>query len=72
MGVGRRPIYLKVLLEPLLERVGDLVELVKLPDPLHGRVVAGRPAVQTLDDGGDVTEDTGVHQGCRGVARILF
>ena len=30
---------LEVLLQPLLEGVGDLVELVELADTLHSRVV---------------------------------
>ena len=38
---------LEVFLQPLLQRVGDLVELVELAHPLHRRVVPAhkRPGV---------------------------
>lgn len=61
IGVG--PGMLEVLLQPLPQRVGDLVEPDELPHAQHLGVVAGRPGVQTLDDGRDVSKDTGVHQG---------
>ena len=38
-AVGVGPGVLEVLLQPLLEGVGDLVELVELADTLHSRVV---------------------------------
>lgn len=49
IGVG--PGMLEVLLQPLPEWVGDLVEADELPDSQHLGVVAGRPGVQPLDDG---------------------
>ena len=54
--------HLEVLLQPLFERVGDLVELVELPDPLHGGVVARGARVKALDDGAHVSKDGSVHQ----------
>ena len=56
--------HLEVLLQPLFERVGDLVELVELPQPLHGRVVPSGARVQALNDGADIAKDRGVHQSC--------
>ena len=55
---------LKVFFQSLFEWVRDLVELVELSDALHGRVVARRAAVETLDDGAHVSENTGVHERC--------
>ncbi len=63
IGVG--PSMLKVLLQPLFQGIGDLVELVELAHPLHGRMVAGRARVQPLDDGADISENTGVHESCK-------
>ena len=56
---------LKVFFQSLFEWVRDLVELVELSDALHGRVVAGRAAIETLDDGAHVTENAGVHESCK-------
>lgn len=56
------PSMLEILLQPLAKRVGNLVEADELSDPQHLGVVAGRPRVQTLDDGRNIPEDTGVHQ----------
>ena len=53
---------LKVFFQSLFEWVRNLVELVELSDALHGRVVAGRAAVEPLDDGAHVAENTGVHE----------
>ena len=53
---------LEVFLEPLAQRVRDLVEADELLHLLHLRVVARGARVEALDDGADVTEDTGVHQ----------
>ncbi len=61
---GKGPLHLEVLLQALLERVGYLVELVELPDALHGRVVPGGARVQPLDYGRDVAKYAGVHEGC--------
>lgn len=64
--------YLEVLLQPLPQRVGDLVETHELADTQHLRVVAGSAGVQPLDDGAHVTEDARVHQGCKsGTTRRL-
>ncbi|UYV61481.1 hypothetical protein LAZ67_1005011 [Cordylochernes scorpioides] len=57
------PGMLEVLLEPLPQRVGHLVEADELLDPEQLRVVPGRAGVQPLDDGRYVPEYTGVHQG---------
>lgn len=50
-AVGVGPGVLEVLLQPLPERVRDLVEADELSDSQHLGVVAGRPGVQSLDDG---------------------
>ena len=62
-AVGVGPGVLEVLLQPLPQRVGDLVEADELPHPQHLGVVARRARVQTLDDGRHVAEDAGVHEG---------
>ena len=61
-AVGVRPRMLEVFLQPLPERIGDLMESDEFLDPQHLGVVTGGAGVQTLDDRRDVTEDTGVHQ----------
>ena len=48
---------LEVFLQPLLQRVGDLVELVELAHPLHRRVVPAhkRPGgVMKRPDGSEI------------------
>lgn len=62
-SIGIGPGVLKVLLEALPQRVGDLMEADEFPQPRHLRMVPGRPTIQPLDDGRHVTEDRGVHQG---------
>lgn len=64
IGVG--PGMLEVLLQPLSQASWDLMKTDELFDPQHLGVVAGRAWVQSLDDGRNVTEDTGVHQSCTG------
>ena len=64
------PPYLEILLQALLERVGYLVELVKLSDSLHGRVVASGARVQALNDGRNIAKDWGVHEGYREKQRV--
>lgn len=54
---------LEVLLQSLPQRIGNLVESNKLLNPQHVDVISRGPRVQALDDGGNVTKDTGVHQG---------
>lgn len=66
IGVG--PGMLEILLQPLAQRIGDLVEADELSDPQHLGVVPSRPRVQTLDDGRNIPKDTGVHQ-CYGFER---
>lgn len=61
VGVG--PGVLEILLQPLPQRVGDLVEADELLDAQHLGVIARRARVQPLDDGGDVAKDAGVHEG---------
>ena len=65
LSAGEAILYLKVFLQPLLERVRDLVELVELAHPLHGRVVSGGARVQPLNDCAHVAKDARVHQSCR-------
>ena len=50
-AVGVGPGVLEVLLQPLAQGVGDLVEADELFHPQHLRVVACRAGVQPLDDG---------------------
>ena len=52
---------LEILLQPLPQRVGDLVKANELFDLLHLGVIAGGARVEALDDGTDVTKDTGIH-----------
>lgn len=59
IGVG--PGMLEVFLQPLPERVGDLVKAYELFDLLHLGVVAGGTRIEALYDGTDVTKDTGIH-----------
>lgn len=61
-AVGVGPGVLEVLLQPLPQTSGDLMEADELFDPQHLGVVAGRAGVQSLDDGRHVTKDTGVHE----------
>ena len=63
---------LEVLLEPLPQWVGDLVEADELLDLLHLGVIAGRAAVEPLDDGTDVAKDAGVHQGWEVMMMIMM
>lgn len=60
VGVG--PFVLEVLLQPLPQRVGNLVEADELPNSDHLGVIARRPGVQPLDNGRHVPEDAGIHQ----------
>ncbi len=55
---------LEIFFEPLAKRVGHLVKSNKLFDPQHLCVVASRAGVKPLNDGADITEDTGIHQRC--------
>jgi len=64
-AIGVWPGMLKVLLQPLPERVGDLVKTNELPDSQHLGVVAGCSWVEPLDDSRHIPEDAGVHQGWR-------
>ncbi len=64
-SVGVGPGVLEVLLEPLPQRVRNLVKADELFDLLHLRVVARRARVEALDDGTHVAEDAGVHECCR-------
>lgn len=64
-AVGVGPGVLEILLQPLPEWVGDLVEADKFPDSQHLGVVAGGARVQPLDDGRHVPEDAGIHEGWR-------
>lgn len=61
-AVGVGPGVLEVLLQPLPQRVGYLVEADELPDAQHLGVVARRARIEALDDGRNVAEDAGVHQ----------
>ena len=65
-AVGVGPGVLEVLLQPLAQATGDLVEADELLDAQHLGVVARCARVQPLDDGRHVAEDAGVHQRCRG------
>lgn len=60
-SVRIRPRVLEVLLQSLPERIRDLVEPYELPNSEHLRVIPRCAAVQSLDDGRNVTEDAGVH-----------
>lgn len=62
-AVGEGPSVLEVLLEALTQRVRDLMESDELADAQHLGVVARCARVETLDDGRNVAEDAGVHQG---------
>lgn len=62
-AVSVGPRVLEVLFQPLPQRVGNLMETDEFLDPQHLSVVAGRTRVQPLDDGGDVSKNTGVHEG---------
>jgi hypothetical protein len=53
---------LEIFFEPLTKRIGHLVKSDKLLDPQHLSVVASRAGVKPLDNGADVSKDTGVHQ----------
>lgn len=64
-AVGVRPSVLEVLLQPLSEGVGDLMEADEFFDSQHLEVIPGRARVQPLDDGRHVPEDAGVHQSWR-------
>ncbi len=68
-AVGVGPRVLEVLLQPLSERVWDLVEPDELFHTEHLRVVPRRSRIQPLDDGGDVPKNAGVHQSWRGQRR---
>ena len=57
------PPYLKVLFKPLLERIGYSVELDKLLNVEHLRVVSRGSGVKPRDHGAHVAENGGVHQG---------
>lgn len=63
-AVGVGPGVLEVLLQPLPQWVWNLVKAYELLDPQHLSVIAGRTGVQPLDDGRDVSKNTGVHEGC--------
>ena len=52
---------LEVLLQPLPQRIGDLVEADEFFDPQHLEMIPGRARIQPLDDGGHVPKDAGVH-----------
>lgn len=60
IGVG--PGVLEVLLQPLPQWVGNLVKANKLLDPQHLCMVACCTRVQSLDDGRDISKDTGIHE----------
>ena len=47
------------------DECADLIELVKLSDSLHSRVVSSCARIQPLDNGTDVSEYAGVHQSCQ-------
>jgi len=61
-AVGVGPGVLEVLLQPLPQGVGDLVEADELAHAQHLGVVACCARVQPLYDGRHVAEDAGVHQ----------
>lgn len=61
-SVRVRPSVLKILLQPLTKRIRDLMESDELSNSKHLRVVSCCTAVKPLNDGRDVTEDTGIHQ----------
>lgn len=65
-AVGVGPRVLEILLQPLSERVWDLVESDELFHTEHLRVVPRRSRIQPLDDGRDVPKNAGVHQSWRG------
>lgn len=53
---------LEILLKSLSEWIGDLMKSYELANAVHLSVVACCSRVQSLDDGGDVSEDGGIHQ----------
>ncbi len=55
---------LKILLQPLPEWVGDLVETDELPNSQHLSVVTCGARVQPLDDGGHISKYASIHQRC--------
>lgn len=59
IGVGPR--VLEILLQPLPQWVGNLMKANELLDPQHLSMITGCPGVQPLDDGGDVSKNTGIH-----------
>lgn len=58
----QRPRRLEVVLHPLLQLLGDLMQGEEVLQVTPLGVVERPPGVHPLDDGGDVTEDHGVHQ----------
>lgn len=56
------PRVLEVLLQPLSQRVGNLVKADEFFHPQHLSVIASRARVQPLDDGRDVPKNTGIHE----------
>lgn len=54
---------LEVLLQPLAQAARNLVEADELLDPEQLGVVAGCAGVQTLDDGGHIPKNAGIHEG---------
>lgn len=54
---------LEILLQPLAQRVGDLVEADELFDAEHLQVISRCSRVKALDDGGNIPKDAGIHQG---------
>ena len=57
------PCVLEVFLQPLSQRVWDLMKPDELFHFLHLRVVTRRARVEALYNGAHITEDAGVHQG---------
>lgn len=56
--------YLEVLLQSLSQRIRNLMKPNKLPHPQHLSMIPGSSRVQSLDDGGYVTEYTCIHECC--------
>lgn len=54
---------LEVLLQPLTQWIRDLMESNELPHAQHLSVIPCGARVQSLNDRGYITEDTGVHEG---------